>query len=149
MTNTTVAVFAAIGVAVLLIGVNIIPYTEAAPPIVININAGKPGPPGPQGPPGPAGPAGPTGATGATGATGPAGPEGPQGATGATGPQGPQGPPGQGFVKCNLITLGQNNPQGPVLTSNTSTPILRNSQTQGIPGTNVPAVNVPDNICVQ
>ncbi len=48
MTNTTIAVFAAIGVAALLVGVNIIPYTEAKLPITININVGKQGPPGPR-----------------------------------------------------------------------------------------------------
>jgi outer membrane protein assembly factor BamB len=47
MTNATIAVFAAVGVAALLVGINIIPYTEAALPITINLNVvGKQGPPG-------------------------------------------------------------------------------------------------------
>lgn len=48
ITNTTIVVYAAIGIVILLVGVNIFSYTDVALPITININFGKEGPPGPR-----------------------------------------------------------------------------------------------------
>jgi hypothetical protein len=93
VTNTTVAVLAAVGLALLLVETNIIPNTEAARPILINVHAGK------QGPPGYAGPHGTQGHADHTSIAGAAGPQGTHGKNGNNGTNVSAGPHGQQEVQ--------------------------------------------------
>ena len=90
MTNTTVAILAAVGLALLLVGTNIIPNTEAALPIIINLHSGKQGPPGRSGQQGTQGPAHHTSVTGAIGQQDTLGKNGNNGTNGSAGPHGQQ-----------------------------------------------------------
>jgi hypothetical protein len=91
VTNTTVAIFAAVGLALLLIETNIIPNTEAALPIIINLNDGKQGPPDRSGQQGTQGPTHHTSATGAIGQQDTLGKNGNNGTNASAGPHGQQG----------------------------------------------------------
>lgn len=93
VTNTTVAILAAVGLALLLVETNIIPNTEAARPIIINVHADK------QGPTGYARPQGTLGHVGHTSITGAAGPQRTPGKNGNNGTNGSAGPHGQQGVQ--------------------------------------------------
>ncbi len=90
MTNTTVAILAAVGLTLLLVETNIIPNTEAARPILINVHAGKQGPPGYTAPPGTQGHADHTSMTGVAGPQGTLGKNGNNGTNDSAGPHGQQ-----------------------------------------------------------
>jgi hypothetical protein len=118
LNHTTITIFAAVAIPLILIGANTLSMEAYASPLVV-INIG-----GKQGPPGPPGPPGPTGATGPQGIQGIQGPPGQNGAQGPKGDKGDTGPAGLGFVKCTLT--GTMIPEhGTILNSNTSTPILK------------------------
>lgn len=127
MTNTTVAILAAVGLALLLVETNIIPNTEAALQIITNLHGGKQGPPSRAGQQGTQGPAHHTSVTGAIGQqntlvkngnNGTNGSAGPHGQQGVQRPQGIQIRPGVGenshFPESVRMTgpVGQLQPQG-------------------------------------
>ena len=91
MTNTTVAILAAVGLALLLVEINIIPNTEAALPIITNLHAGKQDPPGRSGQQGTQGPTHHTSVTGAIGQQDTLGKNGNNGTNASAGPHGQQG----------------------------------------------------------
>jgi hypothetical protein len=91
VTSTTVAILAAVGLPLLLVETNIIPNTEAALPIIINLHGGKQGPPGRAGQQGTQGPADHTSVTGTIGQQDTLGKNGNNGTNGSAGPHGQQG----------------------------------------------------------
>jgi hypothetical protein len=110
LNHKAITIFAAMLIAIIMIGGNTLAYTQvhALKPIIININVGKE----------PKGDKGDTGPQGPQGVQGPVGPQGPQGVKGDTGQA------GLGFVKCTLITTMVPE-HGGIVNSNTSTPILK------------------------
>ncbi|NAL78233.1 hypothetical protein [Nitrososphaera sp. AFS] len=91
MTNTTVSILAAVGLALLLVETYIIPDTEAALPIMINLHGGKQGPPGRSGQQGTQWPTHHTSVTGAIGQQDTLGKNGNNGTNGSAGPHRQQG----------------------------------------------------------
>jgi hypothetical protein len=95
LNHKAITIFAAMLIAIIMIGGNTLAYTQvhALKPIIININVGKE-------------------------------PKGDKGDTGPQGVKGDTGQAGLGFVKCTLITTMVPE-HGGIVNSNTSTPILK------------------------